>query len=183
VNRLLEQGITPRNPAAARLVLNREQTATRAAESRPDHVGWGEDTVSDWLVERGETPDLQHPVGTKNIDIAIAPVAVEIWLSSSSPLTDPYCRKRIEYLSNRGWWCCYVLISRRTKVLLPAVADEIITFVQLARVHPTPPRQHRVIRGCGELAATFGDNLNDITVVPPSKGCIHHRTGNKRIPE
>src|SRR5207237_1177233 len=96
-------------------LIDREKMLTARAESRPvNHVGWGEDILFDLLVEQGEVPERQLPAGTRNIDLAIKPVAVEVWLSSISPLQDPYCRSRLEYLSDRGWWICYIFVARRT---------------------------------------------------------------------
>lgn len=178
--RLIGKGIAIRPVAEARALVDREQMSAARAETRSRKIGFGEDILRDWLIERGERPELQFPVGVKNIDLAIAPVAVEVWLGTSSPIKDPYCRERIEYLADRGWCSWYVVVSRRTRVLLPSVADEIVASLQDARRDPTTSRQHRVIRGCGEVAAVFGPDLDDVALIPPSVSCPHHRSGNRR---
>lgn len=158
-------GLT-RTPAQARVLIDWDATRERGALNVHQNtlkVGWGEDEVYAALCDRGETPDRQHPVGPKNIDIALSPVAVEIWLSSSLPLSDDYCRRRIEYLSDRGWTMLYVLISRRTRLLdAAAVADQVIRFREVTKSNPPTLREHRVIRGSGDLATRFGDDLNPI---------------------
>lgn len=178
---LKEMGIPIRSYAETRLLIEREQASATIANSRSRRIGWGEELLYQWLIERGETPDRQRPEGVKNIDIALHPIAVEIWLSSSSPLTDTYCRERIKYLAERGWSSLYIFISRRTRVLLPCVADEIIARYNFARSNPTAIRQHWVIRGCGEVAATFGDDLNHGPLIPPSIDCLYHSTVNESI--
>lgn len=182
VRRWLEETGTPiRTYTATRLLIKREKSSATVAESRSRRVGWGEELLYQWLVERGESPELQRPEGTKNIDLALHPIAVEVWLSSYSPLSDPFCRERIEYLAQRGWSSLYIFISKRTRVLLPCVADEIIARLQFARSNPTATRQHWVIRGCGELAATFGDDLNHGPLIPPAVDCLYHGPVNKRV--
>lgn len=179
--RLNQGGIPLRSRAEARLLIDREKAAATVAEGRSRKVGWGEDLLYDWLVERGEVPDPQFPVGIRNIDIALAPIAVEVWTSSISPLADPYCRDRIKYLADRGWASVYIFVARRTRTLLPCVADEVIRIRDLARANPSAPRQHWVIRGCGERAAVFGDNLDHGALIPPAISCGYHSSINKSV--
>lgn len=179
--RLRDAGVPTRNAAQARLLINREKSAAKRAKAGAAPVGWGEEQLCKWLIERGEAAEPQRPEGTKNIDIAVGAVAVEVWMSGSSPLSDAYCRERIKYLSDRGWWCCYVFVARRTRVLLPIVADQIIALRQLASANPSAPREHRVIRGCGELAASFGDDLNHGPLIVPAVNCGYHRGVNAGI--
>ena len=177
---LEEQGVARRSLADTQRLIGRKK-ALAIAKARPDHVGWGEEKVQAWLAERGEVADSQHPSGTRNIDIAIPPIAVEVWLSANSPFTDTYCRDRIKDLSDRGWVSYYVWVARRTRILLPTVADQLVAWIQEGRRNPTAPREHRVIRGCGELAATASYDLDQITRIPPSVDCPHHSSVNKRL--
>ena len=178
--RVRDAGFRVRGVAEAARLLHREQIVATVAKSRSRLVGWGEDILAERLRERGEITDLQRPEGKVNVDIAIPSVAVEVWLSSSHPFADAYCRERVKYLANRGWWCCYVFVSRRTRVLRPEVTDQIIALAQLARSNPSAPRQHWVVRGCGEIAAVAGDDLDDWTDIRPSVSCQYHRGINAR---
>jgi hypothetical protein len=178
---LTQHGVTLRTMTEAYGLMDREQSATRRAQGRSRLVGFGEEQVYQWLVERGETPDCQRPEGTRSLDLALLPVAVEIWLSATSPFTDPYCCTRIEYLSKRGLSSYYVWIARRTKVLLPIVADQIIAFMNFVRSQPPTFREHRVVRGCGELASAAGYDFNNMTLIPPSVDCPYHSCVNKSI--
>lgn len=180
-HRLIENRITLRTAEEAYALIDREKSATLRAESRSRKTGWGEDVIQGWLEERGESPDPQLPVGTKNIDLAISPIAVEVWFATDNPFKSPYCRERIEYLANRGWTSLYIWIMKRTKVLLPVVADKVVALVKQSRRYPSVLSQHWVIRGCGEYAATSSFDLNDITFIPPSKDCPHHSCINKGL--
>ncbi len=147
---------------------------TRFAETcrhKTHQIGFGEKAVLDELAARGQTAEPQHPFQTRNIDIAIGQnVAVEIWLSSGLPLSDPYCRKRLKQLVKGGWWCCYVLISRVTKRLdVGSVADKLMRFVEMTKRNHPDGRQHWVIRGSGELQTVFGDDLNEWSHISAAK--------------
>jgi hypothetical protein len=181
IQRIASRAGVPLRSASDTQRLIRRKKAIAIAKSRPDHTGWGEDVLQEWLAQRGEVADAQTPVGVRNLDLAIHPVAVEVWLSSSFPFNEPYCRERIKYLSDAGWSCVYVLVSRRTRTLLPIVADEVVRIAQLARRDPTAARQHWVIRGCGELAAIGSAHLDHIARIPASKDCPHHSCVNKRV--
>jgi len=180
-SRLIKYGIKLRTTRQAYALINREQSATLRAKTKTAKVGWGEDILCQWLIDRGEIPNFQMPVGSKNIDLACHPVAVEVWLSSGNPFRDPYCIERIKYLANRHWFSLYVLISRRTRILLPAVADEIIRILEQTRLDPPALRKHWVIRGCGELAARGRRDFNNIPIIKPSKNCPYHSAINKSL--
>lgn len=182
LRRLRQAGVPIRGVAEATTTPEiREKVLTAQAEHRRRKVGRFEDVLGQWLEERGELPDYQRPCGTRSIDLAISPIAVEVWLSTSLPFADPYCRRRIKDLSNRGWSSVYVFIARRTNTLLPVVADQIVALAQETRRDPPAARQHWVIRGCGELAAIASDDLDDFTVIPPSVGCPYHSCVNRRL--
>lgn len=182
VNRILrDEGAVKRSYAEAHALIDREKMFTKIANSKSRKVGWGEDIVYEWLANRGEIPERQKPEGVRNIDMALHPIAVEVWLSCTSPLRDPYCLKRIKYLADRGWLSCYVFVSRRTRVLLPRVAEQIISHLYLARSQPPALREHWVIRGCGELAARASLNLDHITLIEASVDCPHHSCVNRRF--
>lgn len=180
--RLSMRGVKLRTMTEARRLIDFKNSAALCAKSKSRQIGWGEEIFESLLRQRHVDADPQRVIGTRNIDLAIYPVAVEIWIGTTSPLNDPYCRKRVEYLTNRGWWVCYVLISRRTRVLTDATADQVISLVEEARRNPSPVRKHWVIRGCGEIAAVTGPDFCKKPLIAPSKSCPYHSTINKRLP-
>lgn len=173
--RIQRAGMSYRDVAKAAPLRNYNQMMTGVAKTKTRKVGAGEDVMANWLRERGEIPYPQHAVGTRNIDIAIAPIAVEIMISADHPFRTEKYRVRTKELLDRGWWCCYVLVAPRTRILLPTVADQIVALAQFARSNPSAPREHWVIRGCGERASTSGDDINNRSLIPPSVDCPHHR--------
>src|SRR3990167_3500546 len=125
ITRCLRDGqIAKRTVAQARLLIDREQSSALVAKSRSRKVGWGEDVIYQWLKKRGEFPNLQLPIGNRNIDIALPPIAVEIVVGTTTPFKDPYYFNRVKYLANHGWVTLYIFIARRTKALVPSVADQ-----------------------------------------------------------
>lgn len=161
-----------RNQAARQAVAN--GSAERGALGRQYHcasVGAFEDILYGSLCDRGESPIQQRAVGTKNVDIAIHPVAVEVWVSCDFPTRHRYCSERIKYLADRGWWCLYVFVDRKSRDFdLAAVTNEIIRFKQIAETYPAASRQHWVIRGGGEFCTCVGDDLNEIARILPLVG-------------
>lgn len=179
--RLKKAGARIRPIAEAAPLRNQEQMSARVAESRSRLRGWGEDVMFEWLSQRGERPERQWPVGPYNLDLALWPIAVEIETCSANPLDYARTRKRVKHMIDAGWWLCYVLISRRTWVLLPVVADEIVALAKRARSLPAVPREHRVIRGCGEVATLVGDDLHDAAFKPPAMSCPYHPSAHKGV--
>lgn len=173
ITRILgEAGVRLRTPSEARQLIDRTAAGERSAEGVERNVakvGAFEEAIYRTLVDGGEVAHQQHAVDQRNIDIAIAPVAVEIWLSSSLPFNDPYCRERIEHLAGRGWWCLYILIPRRSRALhLPSVVEHTVMFRQFAQANPAALREHRVIRGTGQLVARAQTNGDPLTVIETS---------------
>ena len=146
-------------------------------------IGFGENELNAALLNRNEIPIQQLAVGSKNIDIAIAPVAVEVWFNSTSPLKDTYCRKRMEYILNRSnWWFIHIWIARHTRIFnIPAVTNEIISFLQIAKTNPPSNRQHWVIRGSGEFSTCFGDDFNKRSRIPSSVNSINNSSINNSV--
>lgn len=156
-------------------LLQRPQVRERGAlgsQKRMGKSGRFEAELNTMLADLGEVPVRQKAVGSKNIDIALAPVAVEIWLSSSNPANDSYCLDRIKYLSDRGWFCLYVWIQRHKRVIdLRMIAQQAILFKKFAESHPSTGCEHWVVRGTGDVVALLGSDGNPIPFVPtPIRG-------------
>ena len=181
--KLRDSGVRIRSVAEAAPLRDYDQMSATRAKSKSRKVGFGESQIYRWLTDRGEFPERQVVCGPYNIDIGVGSIAVEIQTLAANPFRYVRLSNRNEYLRDSGWTLVFVLISSRTMVLIPAVADEIISAVQFARSHPSAPRQHRVIRGCGELAAVVGDDFNYLSLIPPSMACPYHRSRNKVVTE
>lgn len=174
--RLQSRGAKYRSIAEAAPLRDHRKMSALVAETRTRRIGFGEELLLQWLAERGEVAEHQLPVGTCNVDIAIGRLAVEIDRGGFNPFTYARSRQRLEYLRDRGWWTLSVAVSPRTNVFLPAVADQVVALLKLTRRDPAPTREHRVVRGCGELAAHCGDDFDNVALVPPSVNCPHHGT-------
>lgn len=126
-------------------------------------VGGFEQELQAMLVKRGVNPTPQLAAGPYNIDLALPPVAVEVHVCASSPLSNARLRKRVEKLAERGWSVLYVWISKHSP-LTEKAADKVVSLVELAKRNPSTLGQHWVIRGSGEDAVV---NRRD----------SHHRPG------
>jgi hypothetical protein len=116
------------------------------------------------LEARGVNPISQQPVEGYNLDLGLAPVAVEVRVSVSHPLSDPKQRKRVKRLRKLGWYSFYVWINAKHG-LTERAADEIITYYELAQRDPAALSECRVIRGTGEPAAR-GSHRQQLPGVP-----------------
>lgn len=176
--RLLEAGIQPRNRAEAMSVRmantgadERKRLAAAAnaarrgskasmvelerkavtAERTLQKVRNGEIGLASLLSTRGMRPDLQKACGPYNIDIGLAPVAVEVHMATAHPMRSARQRERVVYLADHGWCTLYVWLVPRTEAT-DSAADEIVAHVERARADPSAVREYRVIRGGGQDA-------------------------------
>lgn len=176
--RLLDAGITPRNGSESmrirmarmspddrkRITTHARSTCTQRRQETLSVVGWGEDTVRGWLRDRGYEAIPQLAMGPYNIDLAIHPVAVEVWNSPSNPLRLRRSHEKAEYLRERGWSLVWVWITKN-RVFDDRVADEIVAIIERARLDPSASCEHRVIRGSGEAAPIGKYDSDNVAVV------------------
>lgn len=179
VLRLNEAGLTPRNRHESmverirqtsdgerqRMTAHARNAGVASKETRLTHVGWGEDIVRDWLIARGVKPVQQLGFGPYNIDLAIEPIAVEIWSGPSHPLRVARSREKSELLINAGWTLIWIWVSRN-RVLVERVADEVIAEIELARSNPSARGKQRVIRGNGHDAPIRERHPENIAIEP-----------------
>lgn len=111
---------------------------------------------ADMLARRGITTETEFAAGRYNIDIAAAPVAVEIHVGPGNPLgsgtSSRRNRNRTRYLCQSGWIVVYVWVNRRG-FLNEGSADYVTALLELAKSDPSVVGQYRVIRGSGELVS------------------------------
>lgn len=147
-----------------------QASAIRSAFSRARQVGKGEAELYDLLVARGLPVATQLPLYGYNLDLAVPPVAVEVWWGMAYPFRWPRQVRRTVDLANLGWSTIYVWCSRRP--IQPDAADAVVAFSEEASRRPSSVRpQYRVVRSDGELVATGKAQLDDIALEPsPRRG-------------
>jgi len=126
--------------------------AIRLSQTR-ERAGRGEGEVLRLLIKRGLKPVPQFPVEGYNIDLAIAPVAVEVHVSANNPLTDKVLRKRLKKLIELDWFVFYIWVTNKHWLTEDAV-DEAVAYYELAKSAPASIGKYRVVRGSGELCTT-----------------------------
>jgi hypothetical protein len=128
----------------------------------------GEMLLGEALTERGLLVVPQKAIGKYNVDLAVAPVAVEVlgggW-HSSKRRTSP-ARQRSSMRA--GTWCS----SGTTRGERPGAdaADYLVAFVEEVRRNPPAVSQYRVITGNGELLAAGSADDDEFPLVPPPRG-------------
>lgn len=141
---------------ALRGVKRKESELIQKAITRQNtlqYVGMGEDTLNQWLIERGLKTIPQLAVDRFNIDIAIPPIAVELMIASCDPLLDRYNPKKIKYLTNNGWAVVYIHI-KRLELLSEVHANQIMVFCDLVSRDPSYIGQYWVIGSDAQIKAT-----------------------------
>ena len=138
-------------------------------EERQSHVSESERRLQSLLHERGiEDITLQKAVGPYNCDLAIPPVAVEVfgghwhWTGDHLRRTE----KRFRHLMDRGW-SVYVVPVTDSFPLTGAVADHLVAYINRARRAEAVACEYRVVWGAGEHVTTGGPEDDEISIEPP----------------
>jgi hypothetical protein len=137
-----------------------DELARRAASpgTRRRLVRLGENELAQMLRERGIIPEPQWPIGPYNVDLAVAPVAVEVHRRTGHPMRTAVLRERAVHIADAGWRVLYVWCSQSVRTgrgvvcFSEACADQVVAHVQRAQADPASVREHRVIRCTGEDA-------------------------------
>ncbi len=142
----------------------RKRALTNAANARMTPL---EKKVCAALSKRRLAPVAQLAIGPYNCDLALDPVAVEVWGGGHHGTRDHRARDpiRIRYLLNRGWHVYIIHITGKHQ-LVPRAADDIVAFVKKARANPTSIREYRMVWGTGEFLAGGRADDDEITLVP-----------------
>lgn len=154
-SKAISSGVMWTKEALERARCNRAQTAyqRKCLATSSDNIFAG------MLHNRGLEFDTQVPVRGYNLDLARAPVAVEIHLSANNPSSIRRLRQRSKDLLDWGWHVLYVWVTRQF-FLTEGAVDQVVAFLEeLERDQPTQ-RQYRVIRGSGELVTAVYPNLD-----------------------
>jgi len=161
------RGVSPPRERVERQFRSRAQTLYQ----RGTFVGRGEDVLERLLCARGLSPIPQFALDRYNLDLALAPIAVEVLASPNHPFTDARLRQRAKQLTDWGWTTLYVWVTRGYP-LSERAADQIVALVQLTQRDPTAVGKHWVIRGTGEFVARRNDGYQ-LTDEPPLVGMLN----------
>ena len=168
--------------AAARGVprtLEFRERVARAREARSGADSAYESMVAQWLTERGADFRQQVAVGPYCADFAVGPVLVEV--------TTGWARKkewgeRFTRFFDEGWHL-YVIWHDTRVPLLPAVADDLVTWAEILQRTPPPGRQHRVVWRSRQVVSCGSHHANYVAGVlrssaPRGRWPLYDRPGH-----
>lgn len=142
-----------------------------AAQRDLRKVGEGERELGVSLRERGLEPVPQLAVWKYNIDLAIAPVAVEVERCRGNPLRRTTHYQRTVDLLDMGWFVIIVQIAPG-ELTEAGAAEYVVSFLEVLESNPPAGTQYRVIRGSGEFVAAGGLNGDKLAPVDPLIGLL-----------
>jgi hypothetical protein len=140
-----------------------------AVEKRASFDSPAESTMADWLGARGEHPVPQKAIGRYNVDLAVAPVAVEI-LGGGWHSAKRHHAVRTPQILNAGWHLAFVWSYEGRSALTEHAADHVIAWLNEVRRNPPAIGQYRVIAGNGELLAAGRADDPKFSLEPPPRG-------------
>jgi len=140
----------------------------KTRETRQTHKSVTEDILASMLQRMGFAPVIQKAIGPYNCDLAVHPVAMEIfgggWHWHGLHLRRS--EKRFRYILDRGWNILAVVISPPRWPLNSEVADYIGAYLEALSSHPPEICEYRMIRGAGELLASGRADDDHIAIIP-----------------
>lgn len=179
--RLIRAGIPIRGRSEAmslRMAVEDRLALTRAAHLS---MGIGEDVLVDALRLRGVDVERQVAVGSFSIDLSIPSLLIEVHNQNTGPLGPGRAdlRERLEYLLDH-WGSVLYVWTTLSCPMTAAVANEAISAAYVAQGDPATRGQYWVVRGCGQLVASGGGDMNGVTIMPTSSH-RHHRSSDRRL--
>lgn len=139
----------------------------------------GERFVYNALLYANLGPVPQKAIGKYNVDIAVAPVAVEV-LGGSWHLAKRHHVVRTPYILDQGWSLLFVWNYEGRSTLTREGTDYVVAYCHEVRGHPTLVGEYRVIAGNGELLARGRLEGDQFTLVPPPRGRLDTRPRHRR---
>lgn len=174
-NRLFQDSRTPTEKHAA--IANAQEwtrgkklpyehlcNSAKSIERSKANVSPSEKFLFDLLLDRGVVTIPQKAVGKYNIDLAVFPVAIEIF-GGGWHASKPKHIERTRYLLNNGWNVVFVWANIIRNPLSAGVADYIVTFLDELSSNPSSISQYRVLRGDGKELSRGSMNDDNISVV------------------
>jgi hypothetical protein len=134
------------------------------------------------LKRRGIVFIPQEPLDAYNIDLGLAPIAVEVHVAANNPTASRVVREKIKGVIKANRIPVYVWITAGHP-LRDGAADKIVSLLDKAKRNPATVGQCRVIWGTGEDAFVriYPDEFSPI---PPTEGIeyvgrFHHNIPRK----
>lgn len=138
--------------------------SAKGIERSKANVSTSEKFLFDLLLDRGIVTIPQKAVGKYNIDLAVFPVAIEVF-GGGWHASKPNHIERTRYLLNNGWNVVFVWANVVRNPLSNGVADYIITFLDELSSNPSSISQYRVLRGDGKELSRGSMNDDNISIV------------------
>ena len=146
-----------------------EQCRTaQTRECRKTHVSPLENALCRRLRKHGLKPIQQKAIGPYNCDLAIHPVAVEVfgghwhWYGQHRRIFEKRCR----YILNAGW-SVYILPISVNDPLSESRVSDLIAYLEAARRNPPSACEYRVVWSAGEWEVRGTINNHEIAIDPP----------------
>jgi very-short-patch-repair endonuclease len=162
------------DPSAVRGTSQSEELLVRvralAKQRKGRYDSPGEMLLGEALSDRGLLVVPQKAIGKYNVDLAVAPVAVEVlgggWHSSKRSHAT-----RTPEILDAGWHLVFVWNYEGVSALVAdAAADYLVAFLEEVRRNPPAVSQYRVITGSGQLLAARSADDDEFPLVPPPRG-------------
>lgn len=123
------------------------------------------------LRKRGIPSIPQKACGRYNIDIAVGPIAVEVfgggWHSHGRHLSR--APKRFRYLFDQGWCTLIVWVTGRSGYLTAGAVEYLVSWLDEIERDPSAARGYRVIWGAGEEIARGGPDSDELAAIRPRR--------------
>lgn len=129
----------------------------------------GERVLHDLLAQRGLTSVPQQAIGKYNVDLAVAPVAVEV-LGGGWHAYKRHHAVRTPQILDAGWHLVFVWNHEGDSALRASAADYVVTFLEQVRRKPPSIGQYRVISGSGQPLSAGSADDDQFPLVPPPRG-------------
>jgi hypothetical protein len=137
--------------------------------------------MAEWLRDGGVwkgrliVPGLAQAIGPYNVDVALYPVAVELWGGAWHRGGRAAARhqERTRYILDAGWNVVIVECTADCYALTRAAAEYVLSFTQSVRRHPPAQRQYRVIRGTGQEVVRGCAECEDFPFKLPNRRADH----------
>lgn len=196
--RLTELGVEIRGRSEAGKVRARRMTpAERLAQARPSHDALrgtkqpveallaraqqrerrglcdspGELRLLGDLRNRGLDPTPQKAIGKYNVDLAVAPIAMEV-LGGGWHFAKRHHAVRTPAILNEGWCLLFIWNHEGDSALTSKAADYVVTFLNEVRRNPSLVGEYRVIAGNGQFLARGCADDDEFPLVKPPRGRV-----------